>query len=478
MRLIVWFRCDLRITDNVALFRATQDAEEVIPVYIFDDNILKRRGTGVAGVSFLLDSLGSLNRNLNRIGSRLIVRRGDPLGELIRLAGETESQGVYFNKDYEPYTVRRDGRVIRELRGIGLICESFKDSVMFEEREILSADGTPHTTYAQYRDEWLLKKKDRSTRPLRPKRILTPQNVPSIPLPTARDLGFAADQFTPKGGEKEAIRILNRFIADGRLGRYAELRDCPAIDGTSHLSPHLKFGTISIRMVYWACVGANERSDKKVQENIDAFIYELIRRDFHRQILFNFPHVERGCFRGEYDRLPWENDERFFQAWCEGKTGYPIVDAGMRQLNTEGWMHNRARMIVASFLTKDLLIDWRWGARYFMEKLVDGDMASNTGGWQWAASTGAESQPYFRTLNPVSQSERFDPAGEYIKRYVPELRGFDSGQIHAPWKVDLMAQKKAGCVIGLDYPTPIVDHRERIKRALAMFRNARESGDA
>ncbi len=297
-------------------------------------------------------------------------------------------------------------------------------------------------------------------------------------LPSAADLGFSAAQHVPPGGESEAIKLLTEYKESGRLAAYHELRDIPAAEGTSRLSPYLRFGALSPRACLDAAFGSAlplgpNPSQKGRGE--DAWINELIWREFYAQILYHFPHAGAGNFRRQYDRLSWgsgsaELDQERFAAWCEGRTGYPIVDAAMRQLNQTAWMHNRARMIVASFLTKDLLLDWRWGESYFMRMLVDGDPASNNGGWQWAASTGTDAQPYFRIFNPVLQGERFDPRGQYVRRYAPELARVPDEYIHRPWAMPAAAQRESSCVVGVDYPAPIVDHATQKEESLRRFK--------
>ncbi len=488
MPIIHWFRRDLRLADNTALNAAARDGEgAVIPTFVLDDNLLKGRDVAPVRVQFMLESLRALDDGLRRRGARLVVLRGDPATELVRLAQATGASAVYFNRDYTPAARRRDKRVAAALQSAGVRVESFKDLVIFEEDELLTASGQPYTVFTPYKKAWL----SRIT-PIRPEHgewRLAP--LPDLPadvfyIPSAAELGFTNTQDGPKGGEPEAMRLLTQFKDSGALQAYSTRRDFPGVEGTSRLSPHLRFGTISPRQCYAVAVStlsyafpakrsfSPAASDAK-KEGADAWISELIWREFYMQILYHFPYADRANFNRAYDVVRWGSgdaalDEARFAAWCEGRTGYPIVDAAMRQLNQTGWMHNRTRMIVASFLTKDLLLDWRLGERYFMRKLADGDPASNNGGWQWAASTGTDAQPYFRIFNPKLQSERFDPDGTYIKRWLPELARVPVEYIHEPASMPPLMQAQVGCIIGRDYPAPIVDHAEQKEEILRRFK--------
>jgi deoxyribodipyrimidine photo-lyase len=487
--IIHWFRRDLRLTDNTALNAAARESDgAVIPVFVLDDNLLKGRSVAVARVQFLLESLRALDEGLRARGSRLIVVRGEPAQALLTLARATGAEAVYFNRDYTPLARRRDERIAEALRAAGLRVETFKDLVIFEAPELLNAAGQPYTVFTPYKKAWLsrLSEQPEVALPARDPLTLRPiaHDLPSH-IPTMAELGLTPMPDAPRGGEPEALRLLARFKESGALRAYANQRDYLAIEGTSRLSPHLRFGTISPRQCYAEAVSTLSRpfpnkrsfspaaSDPK-KEGADAWISELIWREFYAQVLYHFPHADQGNFRREYDDLRWGSgdpalDEARFAAWCAGCTGYPIVDAAMRQLNQTAWMHNRARMIVASFLTKDLLLDWRLGEAYFMQKLADGDPASNNGGWQWAAGTGTDAQPYFRIFNPRLQSERFDPQGEYIRRWVPELANVPTEYIHEPSKMPPLLQRQVGCVIGRDYPAPIVDHAAQKDEILRRF---------
>lgn len=441
---LVWFRRDLRLTDNPALHAAVQAAGEIVPVFCFDPAILESPDISSRRVGFLIACLHSLDKNLRHFGGRLVVRRGAPRACLERLAQETGAGALFFNSDYEGYARRRDKEVADWARGCGLEVHIFDDQCIQPPGAVLKKDGTPYTVFTPFSRAWRERPAARP-RPA-PQTLRVPAAVASDPLPTADELAHPVDVPLPPAGERAALDALGRFMAE-RVGAYQSRREIPALDATSRLSPHLRFGTISARTVLAAAEKA--RMDRVGPEaEIQTFITELIWRDFYKHILHHFPHVESGSFRREYDTLEWPNDRGLFQAWCEGRTGYPIVDAAMRQLNRTGWMHNRLRMISASFLTKDLLVDWRWGERYFMKQLLDGDLAANNGGWQWAAGTGTDAQPYFRIFNPASQTAKFDPQEKFIRSQIPEL--------DTP-----------------EYPRPIVSHAAQRDKALALYRTVR-----
>ncbi|NBQ55192.1 MAG: deoxyribodipyrimidine photo-lyase [Verrucomicrobia bacterium] len=442
---IVWFRRDLRISDNTALHRAASEGAPVVPVFIFDPAILSAPDVGVRRPAYLHACLESLSANLQSIGNHLIVRKGKPEVELLALAKEVGAKKIFYNKDVEPYSRKRDEKVDRVAREHGIETVSCDDLLIHPPGKVQRAAGGPYTVFTPFSRAWLLFP-PRDPLP-RPKQLTSAKAGKTGAIPPPDRFGLAAcDIPLPPAGEKAALDALRLFAAKN-LRHYAEKRNYPLADSTSRLSAHLRFGTISPRTVLAEARRVRAEDPKRRQE-VDVFIGELIWRDFYKQILWEFPHVANGSFRPEYDRVEWENDREKFALWCEGRTGFPIVDAAMRQLNQTGWMHNRLRMIVASFLTKDLLISWQWGERYFMEKLFDGDMAANNGGWQWAAGTGTDAQPYFRIFNPSSQAEKFDPEGKFIAQYVPEA--------------DL-----------LTYPAPMVDHAKQRVRALEMYKKAR-----
>lgn len=458
-RIIWWLRRDLRVTDNITLDYARRDAASVIPIFILDPRLLNSAKLAPARKQFLFDSLADLDARLRERGGRLILRRGDPARELARLVRETQADAVYFHRDYTPFARARDARVVDALNALGARVEMFDDNYLAAPEQVLKDDGSPYTVFTRFRLRF-------AERVIIPNRcatrgeLNTPRELASLELPRVeRDDRFA------RGGETEALKLARAFIRrDDGLARYKDGRDFLARDATSHLSPHLHFGTVSVRELARAAREADTGEQGKT------WLDELVWREFYANMLWYFPHAARGAFRREYEHILWENDAEKFAAWCAGCTGYPIVDAGMRQLNATGWMRNRARMIVASFLTKDLLIDWRWGEEYFLQNLIDGDVASNNGGWQWAAGTGTDAQPFFRIFNPLLQGARFDPDGAYVKQWIPELARVPREYIHAPATMPREIARRARVEIGQDYPAPIVDHAIQRARALKMYR--------
>ncbi len=462
---IHWFRRDLRVSDNIALCEAAKRAETVIPVFIFEDAFRTGPDVGAARLAFLLQSVESLRKNLAELGHTLVIRRGKSEEILPALAKEVGAQAVFANKRYEPYTQRRDERITQSLLKIGVGYELFKDAVVWEETEVLNLSGKPYTVFTPYSKAWKAKAipapraKLRSQKPEARSQNLSSDNLPATP----DEVGYPLTQKIPAGGERAALELLRKFMA-GPVYSYTTNRNFPALDGGSNLSPHLRAGTIGIRTII---ADLNKARAKAVGadalKSCETFLNELIWREFYAQVLHNFPHVTKGAFRPEYDKLKWSDNEAHFTAWCEGKTGYPIVDAAMRCLNATGTMHNRLRMIVAMFLTKDLLINWQQGERYFMKQLVDGDMASNNGGWQWSAGTGTDAAPYFRIFNPVSQAEKFDVGGKFVRSWIPELKDFPDDLIQQPWENPLLLSKSK-------YPQRIVLHEEQRGKCRAMFK--------
>jgi deoxyribodipyrimidine photo-lyase len=491
MTVIHWFRRDLRLTDNTAFNAAVRESSrDVLPLFILDTALLAGKDVAPARVQFMLESLRELDANLKKRGSRLVVLRGNPQTELPKLATSIGASAIYWNRDYTPTARKRDDAIAEALRTASCEPKSYKDLVMWEQDELQTNTGKPYTVFTPYKKAWLLRAGSISVDRFNEYTLKAPAKVEGeIALPSLKDLGLSLNQQVPKGGEAEALRLLNDFAESERLNRYNTDRDFPGIEGTSRLSPHLRFGTISPRLCYeTAAKNVNyvipsrqslspQSSDPK-KAGGDSWISELIWREFYMQVLYHFPHADQYNFNKTYDAVQWGNgseakDKAYFQAWCEGKTGYPIVDAAMRQLNQSAWMHNRCRMIVASFLTKDLLLDWRLGEHYFMQKLVDGDPASNNGGWQWAAGTGTDAQPYFRVFNPILQSQRFDPKGDYIRKWLPELARVSDEDIHEPWNMPPMLQLTTNCVIGKTYTARIVDHAAQKDKAIAMFKAAK-----
>ncbi len=438
-----WFRCDLRLSDNSALHAAVAASDFVVPIFIFDPKILKAPEACANQVAFMLECLRSLEKNIEAAGGKLILRHGPVLEEMKKVLRETGAHALYYNRDYEPYARERDAAVEKLARSLDVEVHSFKDNCLHEPHEVLKADGKPYGVFTPYSRAWHMVKKAAVLPTVKFHRPAPWKDPSSLELSSAKQLGFTCEIELPPAGERAARDRLKQF-ASADLLHYAKNRDFPARNATSRFSPHLRMGTLSPRTIVAAAEKA-VRENPSAKLSTDTFIKEIIWRDFYRQILWHYPHVAQSCFRPQYDALKWENDEKLFAAWCEGRTGYPLVDAGMRQLNATGWMHNRVRMVVATFLTKDLLISWQWGERYFMQKLIDADLASNNGGWQWSAGTGTDAQPWFRIFNPSSQAQKFDPEGKYIHRYVPEAEM-------------------------LTYPAPVVDHARQRTRALAFYR--------
>jgi deoxyribodipyrimidine photo-lyase len=479
--IIHWFRRDLRLSDNPALSTALRDgAGAVVPVFILDDTLLKSRRVGPARVIFLLDSLHALDAELRARGSRLIVRHGPPAAMLAQLIADTGADAVYCNRDYTPFARARDAAVEEQLNAGGVKVKTFQDLMIWEPDVLRTKTGQPYTVYTPYARQWRARiEADRapiSAESRLPAFAPVPESIEAPPIPTAEDLGIESAQYRLQGGEQAGLERLRNFARLDNphgIANYHQQRDLMAQPATSRLSAYLHLGCVSTRACLRAALQAGDKATGEARNGVEGWIGELAWHDFYMQILYHFPYVLRGAFKREFDDIAWENDETLFAAWCEGRTGYPIVDAAMRQLNSEAWMHNRARMIVASFLVKDLLVDWRWGEEYFLQQLVDGDHAANNGGWQWVAGTGTDAQPYFRIFNPVSQGEKFDTQGDYVRRYVPELARVPNRYIHAPWTMPADEQRRAGVRIGHDYPAPIVDHAVQRARALAMYKQTR-----
>ncbi len=465
---IHWFRRDLRISDNTALHEAWNRAQCLVPVFVWDDAILKSPDVGPARVAFLLQSLEALRRNLESLGHRLVIRHGPPARELTLLAAQVRAAAVFTNRDYEPYSIQRDRTVAAELYRAGVHFESFKDSVIWEGRELLTQAGAPYTVFTPYSKAWRARPVPPPVPRIGTARFPVDPSVTSLPLPSdSAALDHPLRQSLPEAGEHSAQTALRTFLQSSVLN-YAEDRNFPAREsGTSHLSPHFRFGTLNIRTaLHRLQQTAADTHSAGGARSLQTWETELIWREFYIQILANFPHVAHGCFRPEYDHLEWSGSDSHFQAWCDGQTGFPIVDAALRCLAATGFMHNRLRMITAMFLVKDLLVSWQRGERHFMRLLVDGDLAANNGGWQWSAGTGTDAAPYFRIFNPVSQGEKFDPEGTFVRKWVPELSGVEPDLIHRPWENDLLLRRTG-------YPAPIVDHARQRERCLDMFKKAR-----
>ena len=475
MRGVVWLRRDLRLQDQPALTAACEDCDDVIPLFVFDDPLLRVRQFGSPCVTFMISSLDELAGVLATRGLALQWRRGSQIEEVLRFVTDVKADAIYWNRDYEPAAIQRDRKVQQALMTRGVVVHTFKDHVIFEAEEIRGSTGDPLQRYSAYRARWW-NKWHAATPPLLPSPArLRGQRAGAsslrIALPMVEDLGYQTVPLSIKPGEKEAQRRLRWFL-NGPVHTYVEGRNLPAIDGTSKLSPHFRFGTLSVRTAVHAALGTFAAGSRVSRADVLTWIDELIWREFFQQILSAFPQVASGPFRSKVGlprpRPAGAEWNRLYAAWCEGQTGYPLVDAGMRQLNQTGWMHNRVRMVVASFLIKDLRIDWQSGERYFMQQLIDADLAANNGNWQWASSTGTDSMPGYRIFNPMLQSRKFDPDGVYIRQYVPELAAVPTDRIHAPHLMTQEEQALAGCRIDTDYPSPIVDHRQAREEYLAL----------
>ena len=421
---LFWFRRDLRLNDNAGLYHALNDSQEVIPVFIFDSVILEKlEDPADRRVEFIHHSLLMLQQELVKSGSSLLILHGNP----IELFEHLRPKAVYCNHDYEPYATKRDGYVSKIFQQNNVNFKTCKDQVIFEKDEVIKDDGTPYSIFTPYSRKWKSTLNESHLKGYPSEKYFHHfKKLKPIPIPSLDDLGFTAT--------KPAFP--DRIIRSSIIEKYDTHRNYPGIQGTTRLSVHLRFGTISIRRLAQLAIKKNE-----------AWLNELIWRDFYHMILWHFPRVETQAFKKPYDNIEWRNDPTEFNTWCEGRTGYPIVDAGMRELNATGFMHNRLRMITASFLTKHLLIDWRWGEAYFAQKLLDFDLAANNGGWQWASGSGCDAAPYFRVFNPQLQTEKFDPDFTYIKKWVPEFNTEN-------------------------YPKPIVEHRMARERVLRAYKAA------
>ncbi len=454
--IIVWFRRDLRTDDHAALYHASREGVPIIPLFVFDTTLIRALPSDGAAFNYQAEALLELASKLESLGGRLITRHGSVMEVHRALIRETQPSALYFNRDYEPYARGRDAQVQELYRKGGMEVRSFKDVVVHDPDEVLTLKGEPFVVFTPYANAW-----KKLSHPLpfgRPKQLTTP-SLPAERFYGAKELGKAVTISDPiaRGGEKEARRRWGRFLHSG-IASYSGGRDIPSLDGTSKMSVALRFGCISARRLLEDCVKGFADESPAHKESIAKYVDELIWREFYQAVLFHFPGLIHSNYREEFDAMLWKAGAKQFEAWKQGRTGYPIVDAGMRQLNQTGWMHNRVRMVVASFLTKDMRHDWREGAAYFEEKLMDIETASNVGGWQWSASTGVDPKP-LRIFNPRLQSERFDPLGIYIRQFVPELRRVPSKFIHAPSMMPSLLQKEIGCVIGKDYPKPILDHQ-------------------
>jgi deoxyribodipyrimidine photo-lyase len=426
---LFWHRRDLRINDNAGLFKALKSSDQVQPIFIFDRNILDLLPKNDQRVLFIYQYVSALKESYRKLGSDLWIFYDKPLEIIPELCENKGFDNVYTNRDYEPYALERDKTMFDLLKAKNVEFHGTKDHVIFEKNEVLKDDGKPYTVFTPYSKKWKSKINEYflSSYPVEKYLSKLSSSKYERDIPSLREMGFLEERIFP---------FPPNVVSDELIENYEQQRNFPSIDGTSRLSVHLRFGTISIRDLARQALNLNE-----------TFLNELIWRDFYQMIIYHFPHSAKNSFKSSYDRIEWEKNEEHFQAWCNGKTGYPLVDAGMRELNQTGFMHNRVRMVVASFLTKHLLIDWRWGEAYFAEKLMDFELASNAGGWQWAAGCGCDAAPYFRVFNPSSQQEKFDKSMEYIRKWIPEF-GTAS------------------------YPQPIIDHKFARERVIERYKSA------
>ncbi len=454
-----WFRRDLRLTDNTALAAARAAHEQVVPVYVVSEWKAEHRWTGAPRQEFLCGCLASLARNLETKGGRLIIRRGNAAEELLKLAREAGAEAIYFNRDPDPFGRAMERKLTAAAEKNGLAVHALQDVAIHERDEVLTGGGTPFRVFTPYSKAWLKLEKPKPGPAIA--KLSTPPSIPSDPLPSLATWGLTSDAKIIEPGEAAARKRLAHFL-DGPILEYAVRRDLPAEGATSRLSQDLRYGTLSIREIYAQSDTAADGTTAARRRNAQTFINELIWREFYMQVLWHSPEVLEHEFKDDYRALPWRRDAAAFERWCAGQTGFPIVDAGLRQLAGTGFMHNRVRMIVAMFLTKDLHLDWRMGESWFMQRLVDGEIASNNGGWQWSASTGTDAAPYFRIQNPWSQTARFDPEGVFIKHWVPELRDVPGRRLSEP--------PAPGLPLARGYPLPMVDHAVERDVALEMFR--------
>ena len=476
---LVWLRRDLRVDDHAALYHALRAARQVWCVFVFDRAILDPLPRADRRVEFIRDSLVGVDADLKALaashgieGAGLVVRHGWAHEAIPALATQFGVQAVYANHDDEPDALARDARVRGLLAGAGVALHTSKDHVVFERGEVLTQGGGPFSVFTPYKNAWLKKLAPfylQAYPVAKHASALVPLPAGAGGVPTLADIGFEQTNLHAlrlPSGPAGAQQLLADFLQ--RIDRYQDARNFPAVKGPSYLSTHLRFGTVSIRRLAREAHARFEHGSR----GAEVWLSELIWRDFYHQVMHHHPHVVTRAFKSDYERIKWEHGKHadaLFAAWCEARTGYPLVDAAMHQINQTGYMHNRLRMVVASFLTKDLGLDWRRGEAYFALHLNDFDLAANNGGWQWAASSGCDAQPYFRIFNPVTQSEKFDPEGKFIRRYLPALAALPDKLIHAPWlarPVDLAA---AGIALPKDYPLPVVDHAVAREKTLARY---------
>ncbi len=467
MTVVSWIRRSLRDFDNTSIKKASREDDEVVPFYCVDTDYFREEELGYPRVKFWRDSLKSLKERMDEKGKDLVVRKGNPVEKLEKVVEETNANKVVVNQDYTPY-FRQLVKRVREQLDVEL--ETVKDVVMFDKKEITTNKGTPYKVFTYFMKKWFEREK---RKPERHRDYVVP-DLESDRIPSLEELGFYKPeelvwQWNPS--RKGGLERLEGFKE--KIGFYKERRDQPSIDGTSKISPHLKFGTVSIREVFWEMEDL-KREKPEYSDGVKEWQEELAWRDFYFQVLWNWPETVNNAFLEDFRDINWSKNDKLFEKWAKGKTGFPFIDAGMRQLRKTGWMHNRARMAVTSFAAKDLWLDWRKVHDYFSRNFVDAELSSMIGGVQWAYSIGTDAQPYFRIFNPWTQGEKHDPDGDYIRRFVPELEKVPDEYIHRPYEMPVQVQKKSGCEIGVDYPKPMVDHEKRRKKALENFKRMKK----
>jgi len=473
---LVWFRRDLRDFDHAALYYALTNSTQVYCVFVFDTDILDRlKDKTDRRVEFIWHSVVALKTSLQQKGGDLIVCYGSAKEEIPKLAIALNAQSLFFNHDDEPASIARDHFVEEALAQHGITTHHFKDHVIFERAEILTQSNQPYSVFTPYKNKWLQTVTGHHLAEYPVTQHLHKLTKPnatfgsSEPVISLAEMGFNPTNLTQLAlptGMQGGVQLFEDFKQ--RMHQYKDARNFPAVKGVSYLSVHLRFGTVSVRMLAKEAMSANN-------EGAQTWLNELIWRDFYAQFLYHNPKIANGeAYKPTLNQLAFPNNSDYFKAWCDGHTGFPLVDAAMRQLNQTGYMHNRLRMVVASFLVKDLLIDWRLGEQYFADKLIDFDLASNNGGWQWAASTGCDAQPWFRIFNPTTQSEKFDPQGKFIRRYIPELSMCSDKEIHSPWLISTARLNEIRLNIGVDYPQPIITHSIQREKILALYKKALE----
>ncbi len=467
--ILFWHRRDLRITDNLGLAAARKQTPKVVGIFCLDRDILRRDDIAPARMKYMIGCLQELAQRYAAAGSQLLITQGKPSQAIPQLASALKARAVYWNLDVEPYSQKRDREVTIALKEKGIPIQNFWDQLLHPPGAILTKSEQPYKVYTPFWRNWSQQSKPNlsqipnSLEGLTPTEIATAQQTHVIKLPTAEDLGYNWENpLLLSPGETTAQERLEAFC-DSAIYQYDEQRNFPFNEGTSQLSAALKFGAISIRTIWQATIKALENCrSEEARNNIITWQKELAWREFYQHCLYFFPELEQGAYRPAFKNFPWENNPEYFQAWCQGKTGYPIVDAAMRQLNETAWMHNRCRMIVASFLTKDLIIDWRWGEKYFMQTLFDGDLAANNGGWQWSASSGMDPKP-LRIFNPASQAQKFDSEAEYIRQWLPEISSIDTEYLVTGKIPDL---ERYRC----NYPQPIIDHKIQQRKFKELYK--------